>query len=91
MKLVAFKRRLYRATNKLLVGYVSSWGTKAMTVQQVSYLTHIIFAFIEMRADGSLVVGLAPDPLNSDNVQQDPEKALYWINQLKNVMNKMTG
>ena len=48
--------------NKRLVGYVSSLGTKAITTLQASYLTHIIYAFIDMKSDGSLVVAAESEP-----------------------------
>ena len=47
--------------NKRVVGYFTSWGSKGITTHQASYLTHVIYAFIEMQPDGSLVLGPEAD------------------------------
>lgn len=68
--------------NKRLVGYVSSWGIKDISVQQANLLTHMIFAFIEMRADGSLVVGSA-DPSNAEATASKTEARLKQLMNVK--------
>ena len=68
--------------NKRLVGYVSSWGIKDISTQQANLLTHMIFAFIEMRADGSLVVGSA-DPLNPEATAGKSEARLRQLMDVK--------
>ena len=51
-------------------------------MQQANFLTHMIFAFIEMRADGSLVVGSA-DPLNPEATASKSEARLQQLMAVK--------
>jgi GH18 family chitinase len=42
---------------KRVVGYFTSWGDRTFSGAQASYLTHAIFAFFEMKADGTVKIG----------------------------------
>jgi chitinase len=75
---------------KKLVAYMSSWSDSLLTVQQASRLTHIIFAFIEMKPDGSLVVGSA-DPAHSTDPDGDFLKASNRLNRLAAVKQEVPG
>ena len=61
---------------------MSSWGIKGISMQQANFLTHMIFAFIEMRADGSLVVGSA-NPLNPEATASKSEARLQQLMAVK--------
>lgn len=76
-------------SDKKIIGYFTSWGNRDINSSQAKHLTHVIFAFIEMKADGSLAVG-SVDPKNSDDIQADTEKSKRRLEQLK-MVKKQTG
>lgn len=46
------------ATKNQRVGYVSSWNTdRPITISQANYFSYLVFAYAELQADGSLVIG----------------------------------
>lgn len=55
---------IQKRCGKKIVGYYTSWGKESIHPSQLDVLTHVIFAFIEMRSDGSLEIG-SPDRKNS--------------------------
>lgn len=75
---------------KKMVAYMSSWSDALLTEAQASYLTHIIYAFIEMRADGSLAVGSA-DAAHSQDLEADRKKALQRLEMLGRVKRNTDG
>ena len=71
----------HRCDTKKLVGYFTSWGNNTLYYSQLKVLTHIIFAFIEMKSDGSLQFG-SPDINNTINAEEDARKARNRLLQL---------
>ena len=69
---------------KRVIGYYPSWGTTKFSPNHASRLTHVVYAFLEMKADGSIVVGSA-DPTHSTNREQDAVTSLERLEQLIDV------
>ena len=51
-------------TNKV-VGYFTSWGTKDLSSKQAALFSHINFAFMEMKSNGQVIVGVPGKSLGS--------------------------
>lgn len=63
-----------QSCNKRIIGYYTSWLEKRIEGRHLRRLTHVIFAFIEMRADGSVEIGSA-DRKNAVNADEETNKA----------------
>jgi len=59
---------------KRVIGYYTSWGAKEMDGQALAKLTHVIYAFLEMRSDGTVDVG-SPDVVHSADVEAETKKS----------------
>uniref|UniRef100_A0A914UVD2 Chitinase n=1 Tax=Plectus sambesii TaxID=2011161 RepID=A0A914UVD2_9BILA len=60
---------------KRIVGYYTAWGKREVSKAQLKRLTHVIFAFIAIKADGSLSFdGVAQGEENGKNAGQKAEK-----------------
>jgi hypothetical protein len=44
--------------NKKIVGYYTSWGKKGLSLEVAKAYTHIIYAFMEMKSNGEVIVGV---------------------------------
>lgn len=69
---------------KKMIGYYPSWGKNKFTFAQAQRLTHVIFAFLEMKADGTVLVG-NPDLANSKNPEEDVATAKDRLKQMLRV------
>ena len=69
---------------KRVIGYYPSWGKTEFSSNHASRLTHVVYAFLEMKADGSIVVGSA-DPTHSTNPEQDAATSLERLEQMLKV------
>lgn len=69
--------------DKRIVGYYTSWGVKRIKSSIIAKLTHVIYAFLEMRADGTVDLG-SPDVAHSVNVEDETNKSR---NRLEHLMN----
>lgn len=65
-----------------VVGYITGWSDVKFTLSAASYLTHVVFAFVQMKSDGTLVVGSA-DPDNSNNINVDTKKSYLRLYEIK--------
>lgn len=70
--------------NKRIVGYYTSWGKTSIKASTVSRFTHIIFAFFEMRSDGTVGIG-NPDH-SSAQTDSDEEVSKQAKKNLGNLM-----
>lgn len=68
---------------KRIVGYYTSWGVKKIKSTILAKLTHVIYAFLEMRSDGTVDLG-SPDIAHSSNVEEETKKSR---NRLEHLMN----
>lgn len=59
---------------KRIIGYYTSWGVKKIKSNILAKLTHVIYAFLEMRSDGSVDLG-SPDIAHSSNVEEETRKS----------------
>lgn len=59
---------------KRIVGYYTSWGAKTIEGGMLAKLTHVIYAFLEMRADGTVDVG-SPDIVHSTDVDGETKRS----------------
>ncbi|CAF3704817.1 unnamed protein product [Rotaria sp. Silwood1] len=66
---------------KRIVGYYPSWGTGKISSEHAKRLTHIIFAFFEVDADGNIFVGSA-DRTHSTDVEEDTRVARHRLQRL---------
>ena len=69
---------------KRVIGYYPSWGTTKFSPNHASRLTHVVYAFMEMKPDGSIVVGSA-DPTHSASPEQDTATSLKRLEQMLEV------
>lgn len=44
--------------SKKIVGYYTSWRQKKLSVDQAKLFTHIIYAFMEIKSNGEVIVGV---------------------------------
>ncbi|XP_053207036.1 uncharacterized protein LOC128391212, partial [Panonychus citri] len=63
-----------QSCGKRIIGYYTSWGKKPITGRMLQKLTHVIYAFLETSADGTINIG-SPDRKNSANIAEETEKA----------------
>jgi len=68
---------------KRIIGYYTSWGVKKINSNIMAKLTHVIFAFLEMRSDGTVDLG-SPDIAHSANIEEETKKSR---NRLEHLMN----
>lgn len=59
---------------KRIVGYYTSWGVKKIEGDMLAKLTHVIYAFLEMRSDGTVDIG-SPDIVHSTDVEEETKKS----------------
>ncbi|XP_054279682.1 uncharacterized protein LOC128997901 [Macrosteles quadrilineatus] len=60
--------------NKRIIGYYTSWGKKKISGRELRRLTHVIYAFLEMKEDGTIDVGSA-DRKNAQNINDEVKNA----------------
>lgn len=65
---------------KRVVGYFTSWGKHKFKPSQAQRLTHVIFAFLEIRESGEVKIGCV-DPAHSDCTEAE-DLARKRLNQL---------
>lgn len=66
---------------KRIVGYYTSWGEKTIAGLELQRLTHVIYAFLEMHADGSISIGSA-DRKNAADADKETAKAKQRLENL---------
>lgn len=66
---------------KRVVGYFTSWGKYKFSPRMAQRLTHVIFAFLETRANGEVKVGCV-DPAHSEDCNKDEELARKRLEQM---------
>lgn len=69
---------------KRIIGYYTSWGVKKIKSSIIAKLTHLIYAFLEMRPDGTVDLG-SPDVAHSVNVEEETKKSRNRLEHLMNV------
>lgn len=69
---------------KRIIGYYTSWGVKRIKSDALAKLTHVIYAFLEMRADGTVDLG-SPDIAHSTNVAEEIAKSRSRLEHLMNL------
>lgn len=69
---------------KRIVGYYPSWGTRSFSPRMAQRLTHVIFAFLETKADGEVKVGCV-DPAHTSNCDDDEKTAAKRLAQMMRV------
>ena len=72
---------------KRVIGYYPYFGTRDLTKAQVSRLTHLVFAFMEVKGDGRIVVGSA-DPTHSPNPEKEAELSARKLEQMFDVLDE---
>lgn len=55
---------------KRIIGYYTSWGKKKINSRIMAKLTHVVYAFMEMREDGTVDLG-SPDKAHSSDVGKE--------------------
>lgn len=71
---------------KRIVGYYTSWSKTSLTTSLLSKFTHIIYAFLEMKADGTVGIG-NPDH-SPAQTSSDEEVAQRAKQNLESLMRK---
>uniref|UniRef100_A0A8D8U6W9 Chitinase A1 n=1 Tax=Cacopsylla melanoneura TaxID=428564 RepID=A0A8D8U6W9_9HEMI len=66
---------------KRIVGYYTSWSKRKIFASHLKRLTHVIYAFIEMNADGSVAIGSA-DRATSEDPEKDKRVTLERLERL---------
>lgn len=69
---------------KRIVGYYTSWGLKKIKSNVLARLTHVIYAFLEMRSDGTVDLG-SPDVAHSVDVKEETKKSRDRLEHLMNL------
>jgi len=69
---------------KRIIGYYTSWGLKKIKSDALAKLTHVIYAFLEMRADGTVDLG-SPDIAHSPNIEEETAKSRSRLEYLMNL------
>lgn len=57
---------------KRIIGYYTSWGKKKINSRILAKLTHVIYAFLEIREDGTVDLG-SPDKAHSSDVEKETQ------------------
>uniref|UniRef100_A0A8D8YK73 Acidic mammalian chitinase n=1 Tax=Cacopsylla melanoneura TaxID=428564 RepID=A0A8D8YK73_9HEMI len=73
--------------NKRIIGYYTSWGKKTISAAHLKRITHVIYAFIEMNADGTVDIGSA-DRATSTDPEKDKQITLERLTYLLNLASK---
>lgn len=69
---------------KRIIGYYTSWGLKKIDSRVMAKLTHIIYAFLEMRSDGTVDLG-SPDVAHSTDVEKETQTSRERLEHLMNL------
>lgn len=69
---------------KRIVGYYTSWGVKEIEGDMLDRLTHVIYAFLEMRSDGTVDIG-SPDIVHSTDIEEETKKSRKRLEHLMNL------
>lgn len=57
---------------KRIIGYYTSWGKKKINGRILAKLTHVVYAFLEIREDGTVDLG-SPDKAHSSDVGKETQ------------------
>lgn len=57
---------------KRIIGYYTSWGKKKINSRILAKLTHVVYAFLEIREDGTVDLG-SPDQAHSSDVGKETQ------------------
>lgn len=66
---------------KRIVGYYTSWQKRKIHAAHLKRLTHVIYAFMEMQADGNVLIGSA-DRATSEDPEKDKEVTIERLERL---------
>lgn len=75
--------------DKKIVGYYTSWSKTQISTSLLSKFTHIIFAFFEMKSDGTVGIG-NPDHSSAQTLS-DNEVTQQALSNLKSLMRKKSN